>query len=258
MAELILKPATPTTRFGCYSERGLMSYFMFVALPTHVGDFLADLRFPEGVANPFEHERATHPQSTIFSELNFGSEGFGCPDGAVFVEGPDPSMVFLETKLNESYEASCRKSDYNSTIQGQLELRWRLTELHRSRRHRVHGGTTYIQETADFRAVYEEGDAAFYRHESRQDEAWRGSWRRLRILDGVKAFLDLLALCEQRVYFCAITKDERNPFDVISSSLRPRCGNGDWEDSRRQFCWLPVGRILGATPGSAERLSAGG
>src|SRR4051812_41008826 len=103
MAELILRPATATTRFGCYSERGLMSYFMFVVLPTQVGDFLADLTFPQGVTSPFAGCRGAHPQSTIFSELNFGSEGFGCPDGAVFVEAPEPAMVFLETKLNESY-----------------------------------------------------------------------------------------------------------------------------------------------------------
>jgi hypothetical protein len=170
MAELILKPATPSTRFGCYSERGLMSYFMFVVLPSQVGDFLADLRFPAGEVKPFDDWRGMQPRSTIFSELNLGSEGFGSPDGAVFVEGPDPSMVFLETKLNESYEASCRRSDYNSTIRGQLELRWRLTELHRSGGHRIHGGTTYIQETANFRAIYQEGDAAFYGHDRRRSE----------------------------------------------------------------------------------------
>lgn len=106
MAELILKPATATARFGCYSERGLMSYFMFVVMPTQVGDFLADLTFPKDVANPFADRRGTHPHSTIFSELNFGNEGFGCPDGAVFVEAPAPAMVFLEIKLNESYATS--------------------------------------------------------------------------------------------------------------------------------------------------------
>ena len=79
MAEFIMKSATTTTRFGCYSERGLMSYFMFVVLPTQVGDFLAYLTFPEEVANPFADWKGKHPQSIIFSELNFGNEGFGSP-----------------------------------------------------------------------------------------------------------------------------------------------------------------------------------
>lgn len=248
MAELILKPATPTAQFGCYSERGLMSYFMFVVMPTQVGDFLADLTFPNDVASPFADRRGTHPHSTIFSELNFGSEGFGCPDGAVFVEAPAPAMVFLETKLNESYVTSCGGASYNSTIRGQLELRWRMTELHRSKCHQVYKGTTYIQEIAGFKAVYRIEDSAFYGHDDRQEETWPGSWRRLRIADGVKTFLDLLARCEDRVYFCAITKDEQNPFDTVEPKLLPRCGNASWPESRRQFCWLPVGPILNATP----------
>ena len=139
MAELLLKPATSTTKFGCYSERGLMSYFMFVVLPTQLGDFLADLQFPEGVTNPFASTKGTHPQAIIFSELDFGKEGFGCPDGAIFIEYPKPMMVFIECKANESYTKSCggTKRKYNSKIQGQLELRWPMTHLHRTKCHQT-------------------------------------------------------------------------------------------------------------------------
>jgi len=256
MADLILKPATHSTQFGCYSERGLMSYFMFVVLPTQVGDFLADLEFPKDIANPFAHCRGTHPRSVIFSELNFGNEGFGCPDGAIFVEAPIPTMVFLETKLNESYAASCRRSSYNSTIRGQLELRWRMTELHRSERYRDYGGTRYIQETPEFKAIYQLEDSAFYGHEDRQDDTWPGSWRRLKIVDGVKTFLDMLALCEDRVYYCAITKDESNPFDAVDPTIMPRCGGASWAVSRRYFCWLPVGTILRAEPAKVEEANS--
>jgi len=248
MAELVLKPATPTTQFGCYSERGLMSYFMFVVLPTQVGNFMADLQFPDGVTSPFVDLRCTHPKAIIFSELNFGNEGFGCPDGAVFVEAPLPAMLFLETKLNESYVTSCGGTSYNSTIRGQLELRWRMAKLHRNGCHQVYKGTTYIQETAEFKAIYKAADSAFYGHEDRQDEAWPGSWRRLRIAEGVKVFLDLLTQCEDRVYFCAITKDEKNPLHSVETNILPRCGVADWSASKHHFCWLPVTRILKATP----------
>ena len=96
MAELILRPATTTAQFGCYSERGLMSYFMFVVLPTQVGDFLAELQFPAGVISPFIDQIGTHPKTIIFSELSFGNEGFGSPDGAIYVEWPNPMMIFIE------------------------------------------------------------------------------------------------------------------------------------------------------------------
>jgi hypothetical protein len=255
MAELILKHATSTTRFGCYSERGLMSYFMFVVLPAQVGDFLTDLRFPRGVHSPFADRNGTHPKTTIFSELNFGNEGFGCPDGAVFVEAPDPAMLFLETKLNESYLTSCGGASYNSTIRGQLELRWRMTQLHRSKCHQVYKGKTYIQENAEFKATYKAADSAFYGHNKRRDETLRGSWRRLKITQGVEAFLDLLTRCEDRVYFCAITKDEQNPLDSVEARFLPRCGNADWPATKQHFCWLPVTRILDATPCKIEEVA---
>ena len=106
----------------------------------------------------------------------------------------------------------------------------------------------YIQETAEFKTIYQPEDKAFYGHEGRQDETWPGSWRRLRIVDGVKAFLDLLASCEDRVYFCAITKDETNPLDTVNPNLLPRCGGADWANSRRNFCWLPVSQVMNAVP----------
>lgn len=255
MADLILKPANATTQFGCYSERGLMSYFMFVVLPTQVGDFLADLQFPSGVIDPFAERRGTHPTAIIFSELNFGNEGFGCPDGAIFVDAPNPAMLFVETKLNESYAGSCGGASYNSTIRGQLELRWRMAHLHRTKCHQVYQGTPYIQETSEFKEVYKGADTAFYGHENRQDEAWPGSWRRLRIAEGVKEFLDLLGKCEDRVYFCAITKDTQYPFDSVAATLLPRCGNAGWPSSKHHFCWLPVTRIVDAVPRQIQEVA---
>lgn len=258
MADLILKPANATMQFGCYSERGLMSYFMFVVLPTQVGDFLSDLQFPSGVTNPFAEHRATHPTAIIFSELNFGNNGFGCPDGAVFVDARDPAMLFVETKLNESYATSCRGASYNSTIRGQLELRWRMTQLHRMKSHRDYKGTRYIQETPQFKEIYKGADAAFYEHTHRQDEARPSSWRRLKITEGVEKFLDLLEKCEDRVYFCAITRDQQNPFDSVSEDQMPRCGKADWRDTKQYFCWLPVDRITNATPSNVAGIVAKG
>ncbi len=232
-------------RFQCYGERGIMSYFMFVALPTESGDFLADLQFPDGMANPFANLRGTHPEMTIYSELNFGNEGFGCPDGAILVREPKPAMVFLETKLHEKYAESCKNKSYNSTIKGQLELCWRMAHLHRTKSHREYEGDHYICETPEFKKVYQL-DTAFYGHPDRQDETRFGSWRRLKISEANKAFLEVLLTCEDRVYFCAITKDEKNPLSYWNADSFPQCGNFDWSAVKGQFCWLPVAHIVKA------------
>ena len=160
---------------------------------------MGDLRFPKGVNSPFSELKGEHPKATILSELSFGNEGFGSPDGAVYVECDDPTMLFIEVKSNESYAKSCRGNSYNSTIRGQLELKWRMTQLHHSKCHH-HNGNRYIKESSEFKAVYGERDD-FYRATQRQDEKWLGSWRRLRIAKGVENFLNLLARCEHRCFF---------------------------------------------------------
>jgi hypothetical protein len=241
MADLIFMPGEHNTEFGCYSERGLMSYFMLCVLPDQVGDFLADLRFPDGVEKPFENQRGQHPTSKILSELCFGNEGFGSPDGALYVECSDPTMFFIEVKLNESYAKSCRRRSYNSTIRGQLELKWRMTQLHKPEFHQFYKGKRYIKESPAFKTDYEERDD-FYRASERQDEKkWR-SWRRLKIDKGVEKFLKLLTKCDDRVFFCAITPDHQNPFDALPE-LRPRTAGVSWDQAKSKFCWLPVTQI---------------
>ena len=48
MADLVFIDANRTTRFGCYSERGLMSYFMFLVLPEELATSWAILDFQKG------------------------------------------------------------------------------------------------------------------------------------------------------------------------------------------------------------------
>lgn len=247
MAEMTMIAIDDKHQFGCYGERGLMSYFMFVQLPKKLPEFLKSLRFPNEASKPFANLNESIQRSIIFSELSFGNEGFGSPDGAIYVQWPEPMMIFLEVKANESYVASCNRTySYNSTIRGQLELRWRMTELHRSNCHQTYNGDTYLQETMEFKNVYQDRDKAFYGHMDRDDPSWPGSWRRLKIVEGVKDFLDLLSKCEDRVYFCAITNegvDPKNPFDSIGDDHRPRCGALDWKTAMHQFCWLPIDEL---------------
>lgn len=252
MAELLIKRANDNCQLGCYSERGVMSYFMFVVLPTWMGRFLDRLEFPADVPRPFASFGETNPKSIVYSELCLGSEGFGSPDGAIFVDCENPFMIFIEAKANDKYAESCSPGkEYNSTIQGQLELKWRMCSALHSGGVQEHDGELFIMETPSLKATYAAGDR-FYGAAHRQNEDWRGAWRRLKVIEGVAEFVKNLAHCEDRVYFCAITADEQNPFDFISGDLLPRTGNIDWETAKRSFCWLPFERIRNAEVGELE------
>lgn len=244
MATLYKKPSEDKPQFGCYSERGLMSYFMFVELPNLMAEFLSALEFSDqGNAEiPFKGiKKENITNATIFSELDFGKQGFGCPDGAIYFENNGIStMILIEVKADESYAESCKKKKYNSTIKGQLELRWRMINLLFEEKTREKDGKHYIYETHDLKKKYQVHDQ-FYINKLNDDF---GSYRRLKITKGVEEVLEYFKKCKNRVYFCAITKEGKNPFTLEENKENlPVCHNEKWEQVNQQFCWLPITKI---------------
>lgn len=253
MAEMLFKKINDNCELGCYSERGLMAYFMFVQLPTQLPEFLKSLRFVEGVPNPFANQSESISKSIIFSELDLGKRhGFGCPDGAIYLELPWPVMIFVEVKINKSYANSNlfvrhegRNDGYNSTLKGQLELKWRLTELNRSRTTEKISINVELRETDDMFRQYKEDDW-FYRR--RANNGNLTDRRHLRIDNGVRTFLDLLRDCGDQVYFLAVTKEDADqdgsntPFTSDSGGM-PRTLGTSWNVVKAKFCWLPIGWI---------------
>ena len=244
-AKMYMKPSKTDIQFGCYSERGLMSYFMFIVLPELMPKFLKALRFPNCDENLFEkikNEDITN--AIIFSELDLGKTvGFGCPDGAIYFEyNGKKTMILIEVKANEIYEKSYNpkkeyKKGYNSTIKGQLELRWRMKELllnecfcNDNPNEYNDKKKTYLREIGSVRDFYLKDEDAkvkpqphdrFYTKNKMDDENSLASWRRLIINEtgkdkdesGVKKFIDELQKCKNEdVYFLVISMDEKNPF----------------------------------------------
>ena len=306
-AKMYMKPSkeNPQFEFGCYSERGLMSYFMFVELPELMPKFLKALRFPNCDENLFEkikNEDITN--AIIFSELDLGKTvGFGCPDGAIYFEykkGDETisTMILIEVKANETYEESCKLKEtkkkiddpneeensqeyedgYNSTIKGQLELRWRMKELLLNKCFcdnkltPYSEGKKYLREIESMRDFYTSKKSQphdeFYTENKKEAKNPLASWRRLIINEtgkdndksGVKKFIDELQKCKnEEVYFLVISKDTENPFDKVSDLQCPRCftikkkshiqleeyscKELSWENAKRQFCWLPITEI---------------
>lgn len=246
MAEMRFIPIDEKHQFGCYSERGLMSYFMFVQLPNNLKEFLKSLQFPKDVPHPFAIMNEPITKSIIFSELSFGNEGFGSPDGAIYVEWPTPTMIFIEIKANETYEQSFKNESYNSTLKGQLELKWRLVSSYFSDREFILDRSVYLHEDKELKEFYTLDDARcdeFYRSDIRKDEKLVSSWRRLQKTEGVKEFLDTLGRTRERVFYLSITTDQTNPFDGKDTKM-PRCYGKNWSEAKQQFCWLSIKELM--------------
>jgi len=260
MAKLYKKIVGGVT-FACYSERGIVAYFMFRVLPTDPAGFLRQIVDGAG-ARPFASVQADQITNlTIFSELVFGSKyGFGNPDGGLYFEiSSTPHLILYEAKINETYQRSCKARSYNSTIRGQLELRWRLVTLYQQGNVQTRKGVKYILEIDEFKATYsdkdpfydpsaepedlaaEESDPSEEEQEAIAQEADPGlaSYRHLALKEGVKKLFDeYVSKCDsERVYFLTSTSDSQNPFTDPATSL-PRCHGKTWEQVRHRFCWI--------------------
>jgi len=240
MAKLYSKTVGKTT-FACYSERGIVGYFMLRVLPNDLVGFLHKIEDGAG-AKPFASLQAESISDlTIFSELVFGSKyGFGNPDGAVFfkVDG-QPCLCFYEAKFNETYRQSCNGNSYNSTIQGQLELKWRLLNLFHQGSFQIDKDKKYVVETQAFADYYASDDRFYSPNPKKRPATGLGAFRHLHFKGGVKTILDTyVSECgPDQVFFLISTNDGNNPF-TDSTTKRPRCFGKTWDEVKRQFCWI--------------------
>ena len=242
MAKMIEIPEK-TPRFCCYSERGILSYFMFRYLPdnNNLNKFLKELSFPEGCEHPFKdiHDDAVL-NAVYFSEFELGKkDGFGCPDGAIYFSWAGrPMMILLEGKFNETYLTSCKKkSNYNSTIQGQLELRWYAFYLYLKEKSMISKPKiTYL--------VGEKGRVPkMSQSQASKEELIKrkiATFRRVRLVNGVgKLFSNYVANCNfDQIFFLCVTDDPQNPFDNESNPKPNTYNVEDWEIARTHFCWI--------------------
>jgi hypothetical protein len=297
MAKLIPKQVGGVT-FGCYSERGIISHLVFRALPQKLDEFLNLLGFPRDVGNRFAGATAADlSEITLFSELDFGTVGFGKPDGAVrFRFRNSTYFIFIEGKVNEDYAASCKvgkrrqkaeaspggaanatptisvpggtrtTKGYNSTIRGQLELRYRMVRLYKeypeARAPLPLGDDPVPEEELDdetpedellrtaekrpdclheinaVKEVYGDRDG-FYARRKNADPTKLRSWRRVWLRDGVAdVFKHLEHTPEDNIYFLTFTDEATNPFDTLTDELLPRLFDSDWTARRHRFPWI--------------------
>jgi hypothetical protein len=176
-----------------------MSYYFFQKLPRSKGNiFINNINNSNNQIFTITKIK----KFTIFSEFDLSNRGFGKPDGAVFfIYNSKPVFVFIEAKINETYAKSNLNSKYNSSLKGQIELKYRFSYALKNSNNKEK-----VLESEEFRMHYQSDN---YKHPIP---------RHVYIKDGVEKVIDFIKLCSlKNIYFLIITQDEKNP--LISNEI---------------------------------------
>lgn len=218
------------SRLWLYSERGLMSYLFCQVLAEHFDFVLDNSMDMDGVT--LREEIGAVRSHTILTEYELGPRGFGSPDGGILTAGADRRcFIFVEAKqrsfadcceipsLQTAEALSCQDLDlvklcsentFNSSINGQLELRWRFANAFRAS---VDAGENVVSER-HVPAVPSEllaGDRFYWRRSLNPDRRNRRQWRHV----DMAADLACLYLRLKEVYHDE-RRTRRNGFYLLS------------------------------------------
>jgi len=225
-AETAVK-SSPVT-FVCYSERGLISYLMFRYFykEKNLKNFLKQIQLIDNQQNPFRSNLRKTPINSIriFSECDLGD--FGCPDGIIAFEfNTNKYLIFIEAKLNESVEQSNKGKRYGSTINGQLELKWRMFysyfELNQKER---------IEENDDLHKFYEKDNV------------------QQRILNlnsnGVALLFEnyFKKVDAKNIFFIALTNEKNNTCPFVNR--QKICVNEKFKKFNNNFGWINIKKFF--------------
>jgi hypothetical protein len=216
MAELFQYKEKNTNLF-CYSERGLMSFFMVNKIPLTNGMCLINS------IKKNNNQIAWNNIEDIgaFSEFDLGNRGFGKPDGGLLFRINDTFyFIFIEAKLNESYQKSIKNKQYNSSIVGQIELKYRFIFALKTS-----VSEDFIQESQEFKDHYTND---VYAHNLP---------RHLYIKDGVEEIIKIINKCEiGNIYYLIITNENINPLINCTHQLPDFYKN---EQLAKNLLWIP-------------------
>lgn len=244
-----------------YGERGLVdSLLLDLQAADKLADLLNAMEFP--FRDPTRLAISADAEIVVIVEAGFGGNraGFGWPDAILIATLPTGGKVvcFVEAKAglyaDEAADFTERKKGFNSKINGQLSLRFRLAEALRA----YTGGT---------RLVEPDDTARSYGEETRP--------RRLAKKDNIDKIVKpyLVAAGEDQpveYLFVALTDDEQNVWQSTIGSSRPELlpfvpkplsldvdapedlwavARNAWADNRKSFGWVGFSVVEGLVPG---------
>jgi hypothetical protein len=251
-----------------YSERGLMSYLFCHLLADHLDFVLDNAKDVNGTT--LRQEIGEVRSHTTLTEYELGPQGFGTPDGSVIASSLDRRcFIFVEAKQKPFLESCkrpdpktaeglseptididklCNQNKFNSSINGQLELRWRFVNALRAS---VEVGEKLVSER-QVRVLPPDlvaGDRFYWRLCLRPDRNIREHWRRVDMADDLACLYDRLKeVCEDEqrhgrtgFYLLSVTFDESAP--DLEAGLRLYDRDGNRLVTERRVFWLNPRKI---------------
>lgn len=240
-----------------YGERGLVdSLFLDLQSAGKIAAFMNEIEFP--FREPTRLGLLDDAEVAVIIEAGFGGNraGFGWPDAVVVatLPGGGKVVVFIEAKAglyaDEAADFTARQKGFNSKINGQLTLKFRLAQALRAYRR---GGKRLV-EPDDVARSY--GEAA--------------RPRRLAKIDNLRNIVDeYLVGDEVECLFVALTDDDANVWPALDevSGLLPfvpeplsldadapdelwSVARNAWADRKKYFGWVGFAAVEeGLVPG---------
>ena len=238
-----------------YSERGLMSHLVSHLLAEHLNLVLRQARNQNGVTLGDVIPRVR--SHLTLAEFELGPQGFGTPDGAVFIDSGDKkSFIFVEAKQgiyvrswlaprimtqhdlaqpNVNIDRECRENKFNSSINGQLELRWRFVNAFLAS---VAANVRLVAEQrANLQSDLMSSDRFYWRLSLIPNPSVPEHWRRVGMADAHECLYELLSEVDNEHFFLlAITNDAEVP--DFAQTLRMYDVQGNRANVAGRVFWL--------------------
>ncbi|MBA2224691.1 hypothetical protein [Thermogemmata fonticola] len=248
-------------RIWFYSERGLLAYLFHAVLEGDLSLVLDNAM--DGTGRKLREVVGPVGLHRVLTEFSLGNTGFGNPDGAILTAlgQPNTSFVFVEGKPvkfwksfrkpepSDSIQAKLAEADgrrlvrrlvrdYNSKLNGQLELRWRFVNALRAS-----AGQGEINERhVTLRPEVLANDVFYWRHHFQPDPGKREQWRRVSLAEDLAGLRQSLGAVRE-FYLLAITTDSTFPQQEMSQ-VRLFDGTGQpLADAGNRLFWMSLDRV---------------
>ena len=244
-----------------YSERGVMSYLfaqIWRELPERI------LEIAETVTGETLGQRVGELRKfRVLTEFELGNLGFGSPDGALMIQNNDHEwhFVFIETKRKSWVDSSeapttrnpeqlklasssqlnswCERNKFNSSINGQLEMRCRFVNAFRNS---IHSKSTLVIER-EVPEVLMNCDRFYWRRQLNPDVNRIEDWRRVEMGADLRPLWKALESVSDRFYYLAITNEEVAP-DMSTVRLFDSDGERMAEESAQtRLFWMSLSHL---------------
>lgn len=224
-------------QFYMWGERGLVATFLLdlclQSSPIAMLRFVEEIELADG--EPIEF---CPRQMWCMVEPDFGNRGFGHPDAVIVLENApqDKIVVLFEAKRGTYYAAMKSRGEegFNSSINGQLELNYRLTLALSvfSPKDKVLEETSWISDT---------------RYETLR------KLKNPNVIEKVVKPISGLGLSSY--YHVILTNDRTNPL-MSGSSILPELydeyNNNRWDDLKSRFGWINYESLRNIAENSVE------